>query len=393
MRIAVIGAKGLPPNQGGIEHYCAGLYPQIVSQGHSVDLFARPSYTRQPWFYQENYQGVRVITLPCMVKGGAEALTSAAIGATIASLKVNYDIVHFHALGPSLFSWIPRLAPSIPVVVTCHGLDWQRNKWGKFASSLIRAGEYAAVRYAHHILVVSEALKTYFKTQYSRDAVYIPNAPAGYAESDPSFTYVRSLGLNPGKYMVFLGRLVPEKCPDLLIQAFKKLQPQGWKLVLVGGASDTISYASTLLRMKGDSEDIVFTGKLQGSELAEVMRGSGLFVLPSSLEGMPLALLEAMQEGIPVITSDIPPLKSLIGQERGLLFEEGNLTSLMQALQWATQYPEVMTKMARNAQNYVKQHHTWEVITEAHLNLYELLAAGNVGSLPPAPQLDKAVKL
>jgi glycosyltransferase involved in cell wall biosynthesis len=392
MRIAVIGAKGLPPNQGGIEHYCAGLYPKVVAKGHAVDLFARPSYTRQPWFYQENYQGVRVITLPSMVKGGAEALTSAAIGATIASLKVNYDVVHFHALGPSLFSWIPRLAPSIPVVVTCHGLDWQRDKWGKLASSLIRAGEYAAVRYAHEILVVSEALKTYFKTEYSRDALYVPNAPAGYANSDPDLPYVRSLGLAPGKYLVFLGRLVPEKCPDLLIKAFQKLRPTDWKLALVGGASDTISFASELFRMKGDNEDIIFTGRLQGSELAEVIRGSGLFVLPSSLEGMPLALLEAMQEGIPVITSDIPPLKSLVGSDRGMLFSEGNLTSLVQTLQWAIQHPEAMAVMAKKATTYVVQHHTWDAITEAHLGLYESLHATKITARSTAQQLRKAVK-
>jgi glycosyltransferase involved in cell wall biosynthesis len=381
MRIAVVGAKGLPPTQGGIEHYCAELYPRLVEEGYSVSLFSRQSYTRQTWFYEDDFHGVKVITLPSVVKGGLEAFTSSAVGALISSLKSDYDIVHFHALGPSLFSWIPRLSQSMPIVVTCHGLDWQRDKWGKFASSMIKLGEKAAVQYADRILVVSEDLQTYFEKQYGRQVTYVPNAPAGYAQSDQDFAYVKSLGLTPHKYFVFLGRLVPEKCPDLLIRAFQQEQIHGWKLALVGGISDMASYSSSLLRMKGQDENIVFTGTLKGKKLAELVRGAGIFVLPSSLEGMPLAVLEAIQEGIPVIGSDIPPLKSLLGDGRGLIFTQKSPDSLSQGLQWAASHPQEMFAMARKAQEYVIKHHNWEIVAQKHMEVYESVALKSVSSI------------
>lgn len=372
MRIAVVGAKGLPPTQGGIEHYCAGLYPRIVAQGHEVDLFARASYTERPWFSKDDFGGVNVISLPSLSlsQGGTEAVYSSAMGA-LASLKMDYDIVHFHALGPSLFAWLPKIASSTRVVVTCHGLDWQRQKWGNLSSSVIRMGERMAVKYAHRIVVVSETLKAYFKATYGCETNYIANAPAGYTDSDPDFNFGRSLGLEQGRYLVFLGRLVPEKCPDLLIKAFQKLRPQGWKLAMVGGASDTSGFTTELTQLAGGDSDIVFTGPLQGSRLAEIVRGAGLFVLPSNLEGMPLALLEAMQEGIPAIASDIPPLQQLLNNGRGLIFQAGNLDSCIQCLDRAIQYPDEMTLMAERAREYVKRFHSWDTVAADNLRLYE----------------------
>ena len=389
MRIAVIGAKGLPPTQGGIEHYCAGLYPRLVAHGHSVDLFARSSYTERPSFHQDVFEGVRVISLPYIVKGGLEAITSSAMGA-IATLFSSYDIVHFHALGPSLFTWLPRLVRSIPVVVTCHGLDWQRDKWGKLSSSLIRAGEKTGVRYAQRIVVVSRDLEAYFGNTYGLKPLYIPNAPVGYAASDSNFTYGKSLGLTRNRYLVFVGRLVPEKCPDLLIKAFQTLRPAGWKLALVGSSSNTTSFVSQLTRAARGSDDIVFTGQLQGSQLAEIVRGAGLFVLPSNLEGTPLALLEAMQEGIPAVASDIPPIQALLSGSRGLIFKVDDLNSLVSSLRWALQHPDEMSAMARKAKEYVTLNHSWNVVADENLKLYESLVAT---STPPSLKVKQSKKL
>ena len=235
MKIAVIGSKGLPPKQGGIEHHCAEIYPRIVQKGHHVDLYARASYTQMPWQDSYDYSGVKVISTPSVSMRGLDALLTSALAAIVASTK-QYDIIHFHALGPSLFSWVPRLLSSrSKVVVTCHGLDWQRAKWGKISSFLIRLGERVAMRCAHHVITVAEDLKPYFKHIYNRAVIYIGNGPASYPDSDPTAAFVRSLGLHPQKYVLFLGRLVPEKCPELLIEAFQSLRPLGWKLVIVGG--------------------------------------------------------------------------------------------------------------------------------------------------------------
>ncbi len=369
MKIAVIGAKGIPVKQGGIERYCQEFYPRIVKNGHKVDLFARPSYTKQPWFYSYQYEGVTVISLPSLPIRGLDAFISSAFGAIYAAFG-NYDVVHFHALGPALFSWIPKLFSSAKVIVTCQGLDWQRAKWGKFSSWLIRSGERNAVKYADEMVVVSKALDAYFQQTYGIYTNYIPNGPGNYAESDSNFTYGKSLGLATGRYILYLGRLVPEKRPELLIKAFKKLQPDGWKLVLAGGISDTAKYTAKLLEMSNGSNRIIFTNEIKGRKLAEIVRGAGLFVLPSDLEGLPLVMLEAMQEGIPVLASDIPPHKQLIGSNRGLLFEAGKVDSLVEGLERALAQPSELQAMAKRAQQYIKAYYSWDKIVYDNLNLY-----------------------
>ncbi len=372
MKIAVIGAKGLPPKQGGIEHYCAEVYPRMVAQGHSVDLFARSSYTDLSWRNEYDFQGVRVISLPCMGLRGIDAFTSSALGA-ISAIAANYDVIHFHALGPALFSCLPRIASSAKVVVTCQGLDWQRAKWGNLSSRLIKQGESTAARYAHGIIVVSEELRSYFLRTYGRETVYIPNAPAGYPEPDSNFSYGTSLGLKQGRYLLFLGRLVPEKRPDLLLKAFQALKPVGWKLVFAGGVSDTRLYVSKLLDIIASNPDVVFAGELWGSRLAEIVRGAGLFVLPSDVEGLPLAMLEAMREAVPVVASNIPPHQQLVGEKRGVLFEAGDLNSCIQHLDWAIYHPQEMRVMAEKAQEYVKLNYSWDRITAENIKLYQAL--------------------
>jgi glycosyltransferase involved in cell wall biosynthesis len=370
MKIAVIGAKGLPPKQGGIEHYCAEVYPRMVARGHSVDLYARSSYTEDNWFGNSDYQGVRVVSLPSFPKRGLDAFLSSALGALVAS-GTQYDIIHFHALGPALFSSVARVFQSAKIVVTCQGLDWQRAKWGNVSSQVILTGEKAAVRFAHEIIVVSEALQSYFTETYKRNTVYIPNAPASYPKSDENFTYGQNLGLTKGRYMLFLGRLVPEKRPDLLIEAFLRLNKPGWKLVLAGGISDTKSYTSKLLEMVASSPEVVFAGELRGARLAEIVRGAGLFVMPSDLEGLPLAMLEGMREGIPILASDILPHQQLLGKERGVLFCQGDVESCVQQLDWALNHPTELANMAVIAQKYVQRNYSWEQITTDNLDVYE----------------------
>ncbi len=387
MRIAVIGAKGLPPGQGGIEHYCAEVYPRMVAAGHSVDLYARSSYIDLPGFDRYDFYGVQVISLPSFpaVKG-ADALISSGMGALFATLSRRYDVIHIHALGPALFSCLPRLASSAKVVVFCHGLDWQRVKWGKLSSALIRTGEKLAVRYADEMVVVSQELRRYFWETHARETVYIPNGPAKYAPSDQDFNFARSLGLDPGKYMVFLGRLVPEKCPDILIQSFRRLQAEGWKLAVVGGSSETPSFHAKLQELADNDPNVLFTGVLKGRYLAEVMRGAGLFVLPSEVEGLPLAMLEAMQEGLPIVASDIPPHRQLLGDTRGLTFRACDIDDCISKLSWAVSNSPQMRTMAKLAQDYVRQHFSWERVVgdsfQLHSTLLELPGTGLPVTVP-----------
>ncbi|MEL6137677.1 MAG: glycosyltransferase family 4 protein [Cyanobacteria bacterium J06633_23] len=368
MKIAVVGVKQLPPRQGGIEQACAEMYPRMAQQGHSVDLFARSSSTQLKWFQKSHFHGVKVVSLPSFEKRGIDALTTAAFGATAASNR--YDIVHFHAVGPALFSCIPRVvSPDTKIVVTCHGLDWQRAKWGRFARIWLQSGERMAVRCAHEIIVVSEALRDYFWQAHRRQTHYIPNAPAAY-QASAGFDFGKTHGLIPQKYVVFLGRLVPEKCPDLLIQAFQRLRPQGWKMALIGGTSDTSGYTQSLKALAAGDPNIVLTGQLHGTQLAEIMRGAGLFVLPSYLEGMPLAMLEAMIEGIPVLASDIDPHQQLLDHHRGLLFETGSIDDCVRQMDWAIHHPAALKDMANRAQKHAQLHHSWDHITTETLKIY-----------------------
>lgn len=369
MKIAVVGVKGLPAKQGGIEHYCQAVYPKMVERGHTVDLYARSSYIKKSWLSVYEHHGVRVICLPSLPFRGLDALTNSALAALVCGLR-GYDVIHFHALGPSLFSFIPRFLSSAKIISTCQGLDWQRGKWGKSSSSVIRLGEKMAAKYAHNVIVVSRALQKYFKQTYDLDSVYIPNAPGIYAKSDPDFAFVKSFGLKPNKYLLFLGRLVPEKRPDLLLQAFQQLKQSDWKLVLAGGDSDTTEYISELVALAGDSSKIVFAGELRGSYLAEMVRGAGLFVLPSDLEGLPLAMLEAMREGVPVVASDIPPHQQLVGGDRGILFKAGDITACAAALKQAMNQPLKLSAMAQKAQRYIQNNYTWKKITADNLAVY-----------------------
>lgn len=369
MRIAVIGAKGLPARQGGIEHYCEALYPKIVEQGHSVDLFARSSYVNKPWFSVSEYKGMRIICLPSVPLKGLDAFTSSCFAALLASNK-SYDVIHFHALGPALFSVIPRLLSSAKIIVTCQGLDWQRAKWGKLSSKIIRLGEKTAAIYAHEIVVVSKTLKCYFAETHHLRPIYIPNGPGTYAETDPHLKSVKSLGLTPGKYLLFLGRLVPEKRPDFLIQAFQILKKTGWKLAIAGGDSDTTAYIAKLHKLAKGNPNIVFTGELKGSPLAEIVKGAGLFVSASNLEGLPLAMLEAMREGIPVVASDIAPHQQLLESDRGLLFDSKSVLACAKALEQGMLYPEQSAVMAQKAQAHVRANYNWSKIAADNLAVY-----------------------
>ena len=375
MKIAVVGSKGLPPRQGGIEHHCAEVYSRLAQKGHQVKLFGRSSYRDRRWSARYQYEAVEVVSLPSIPIRGIDAFVNSGLAATIASFQ-QFDVIHFHASGPAIFSWIPRLlSPATKVVVTCHGLDWQRAKWGTFSTHLLKLGEWVGVRSAHGIGVVSEDLQRYFLSRHHRPTTYIGNAPASYLPSDANFSFVRSQGLEKGRYILFLGRLVPEKRPDLLIKAFNQLNIEGWKLVLVGGNSDTSAYTTELkaLAQRGSaqSNNILFTGELRGAQLAEMMRGAGLFVLPSQLEGLPLALLEAMREEVPVLVSDIPVHRQMVGADRGLWFEEGSVDACSATLAWALRNPEFMQQAARRAKQYVQKNYTWDAIAASWLAFYQ----------------------
>ncbi|MCC0176813.1 glycosyltransferase family 4 protein [Waterburya agarophytonicola K14] len=376
MKIAVIGVKGIPSNQGEIERYCQEFYPRIAARGHQVDLFVEPKSDRQPWFSVGYYHKVRIIALASLPRKHISFWLNSALSTIWASLG-KYDVIHIHGTKAAWFAWFPQLFSESKIVVTSHQLDCDRAKRCKVFRWLLPWIERTAIENADEVVVVSKALGEYFQQKYNIRPRYIPNAPGSYAETDLQFSYGKSLGLTPKRYILYLGTLNPENKPDLLLQAFQKLEPLGWKLMIAGEIGDSMQYAIELLALAKQNQNIIFTNEIRGKHLAEIVKGAGLLVAPTdALDlGLPLALLQAMREKIPVLASDRAVHQELIGKDRGLLFESGKLDSLEQQLQYALSEPSVLTTMTQKAQTYVAINHNWDRVTYGNLSLYLKITA------------------
>ena len=371
-RIAMIGHKAIPSRNGGVEVVVSSLAPHLAEIGYDVTCFNRMSKQarklRKDGKLMKEYRGVRLVWTPAVDRRGLAAMTSSTIATVMASFR-GFDIVHFHTEGPSALCGLPRLLGK-KVVVTVHGLDHMRQKWGRFASAYIMLGEKAAVRHAHRIIVLSEDARTYFREKYGRETVLIPNG-IDPAEIRPACEITKQFGLAPRGYILFLGRLVPEKGIHYLIKAYRMLRTDK-KLVIVGGTSDTNDYVRKLYDMAGNSPSIIFTGFLQGLVAEELYSNAYLYVLPSDLEGMPLTLLEAMNYGCCCVTSDIGECADVM-DGCGFTFPRGNVDALRETLQDLCDHPEKAEAHRDEARKVVASKYTWKDITAQTDKLYKKL--------------------
>ncbi|MGD1920761.1 MAG: glycosyltransferase family 4 protein [Pleurocapsa sp.] len=373
MKIAVIGVKGIPSDRGDIERYCQEFYPRIAGRGHQVDLFVTPALNQHPWFSVGYYHNVRVIALAPLPPKQTGFMLSSAFSTVWARLG-GYDVIHIQGVKAAWFSWFPHLFSNSKIIVTSHQLDiyCHHTKWDKVFCWLSSLMEKTAIRSADEVVVISKALGEYFHNKYKITPRYIPNAPGICEQKDSEFTYGASLGLTPKKYFLYLGKLTSENRPDILIRAFQKLQPQGWKLIIAGGVDNSMKYAIELLRLAKENQNIIFNNEIKGQHLAEIINGAGLLVMPTdgSDLGLPLTVLEAMKKKIPVLASDNRVYRRLIGEDRGLLFESGNLEDLLKKMQYALSEPSILATMAQKAQTYVTINHNWDRVTYGNLSLY-----------------------
>ena len=371
-RIAMIGHKYIPSRDGGVEVVVSSLAPLLAQLGYDVTCYNRTNRElkkkRKTEPLPREYRGVRLIWAPTLNRRGLAAVTSSIIATIIASFSP-YDLVHFHTEGPCVLCGLPRLFGK-KVVVTVHGLDHQRQKWGKFASAYIMQGEKAAVRHAHSIIVLSKGVQEYFREKYGRETVLIPNG-IDPAVSRPASEITKQFGIGSRDYILFLGRLVPEKGIHYLIEAYRNLRTDK-KLVIVGGTSDTDDYVQQLHDMAGDDPSIIFTGFQQGTVLEELYSNAYLYVLPSNLEGMPLTLLEAMNYGCCCVTSDIGECADVIAGS-GVTFPRGSVEALREVLQDLCDHPEKAEAYRREARKTVASKYTWKEITAQTSELYKSL--------------------
>lgn len=304
MKIVVIGTRGIPGIMGGVETHCEELYPRIAALGHDVTVIRRRPYVTDA-NSQPEFRGVHLVDLYAPRRKSIEAIVHTLL-AVFKARRLRPDILHVHAAGPWLMVPLARLL-GMRVVATSHGPEYDRAKWGRLAKAVLRAGERAGARWAHRIIVISPTIAGIMADKYGRTDTSLifngVNPPSIPATDD----YIRSLGLEPRRYVTAIGRFVPEKNFHLLIEAFRgsQLAKQGYKLAIAGDADHPDEYSEALKRRAREA-GAVLTGFIKGDPLAQLMHNAALFVLPSSHEGLPISLLEAMSYGLDVLVSDIP---------------------------------------------------------------------------------------
>lgn len=369
LHIAMLGHKRIPSREGGVEIVVGELSARMAKLGHSVTCYNRKGHHISGEEFDtvalSEYEGVRIKSVFTVQKGGLAAVSSSVFAALKASFG-RYDVVHFHAEGPCAMLWLPKLFGK-KCIATIHGLDHQRAKWGRFASWYILTGEKCAAKFADEIIVLSSGIKNYFKETYGRDTVYIPNGivPVHKSAADE---ITDKFELKSEGYILFLGRLVPEKGLRYLIEAYKSLNTDK-KLVIAGGSSDTAEFEKEIKAMASDDDRIIFTGFVQGRVLEELYSNAYLYVLPSDLEGMPLSLLEAMSYGNCCLTSDIPECADVTG-DCGITFRKSDTDDLKEKLQFLCDNPSTVQNFKRESASYICGRFNWDDVVNKTLRLY-----------------------
>ena len=295
------------------------------------------------------------------------AAVSSSFFASLKSAFGKYDVVHIHAEGPAFFSWLPKLFGK-RVIVTIHGLDWQREKWKSgFGSKFIHQGEKNAVKYADEIIVLSKGVQDYFKNEYNRDTHFIPNGVNKPKVVEAQ--QIKKWGLEKDNYILYLGRIVPEKGEHYLIKAFKQIKTDK-KLVIAGGISDTADYGNKLKELAAGDDRIVFTGFVQGRILDELYSNAYIYCLPSDLEGMPLSLLEAMSYGNCCLVSDIKECADVV-EDKAVTFMKSNVVDLKNNLEWLLTNESKVREYKRRSSNFICEKYNWDKIVKETLKIYE----------------------
>ena len=370
MKIAMLGQKRIPSREGGVEIVVEELATRMVCLGHDVTCYNRRGHhVSGEQFDSKNldeYKGVRLKSVPTVEKKGLAAMSSSFFAAIKAAFG-KYDVVHFHAEGPCAMLLLPKLMGK-RCVATIHGLDHQRAKWGKFASKYIMLGEKCAVKFADEIIVLSENVQQYFMKNYGRKTRFIPNGTTK-AEILPADIIKREFELEKDNYILYLGRIVPEKGIQYLIDAFKNVDTDK-KLVIAGGASDTDSFMNELKEKAKNDDRIIFTGFVQGKKLEELYSNAYIYTLPSDLEGMPLSLLEAMSYGNCCLVSDIAECADVV-ENVGVKFKKSNVNDLKNKLQMLCDNKQIVETIKSQSADFVCSKYDWDKIVEKTLNLYK----------------------
>jgi glycosyltransferase involved in cell wall biosynthesis len=364
MRITFCVIKGIDYG-GGIERYTFELGRRLASRGHQVTVYSMRHYGRT----RAGSTGMRIVDVPSLPLRLAEKLTASATAAFRTLLDPRADVVHFHHVSCGWMAWMSKLRGQ-KCVLQSHSLAWRSPQWTRAGSLVLRALEAVAVRSCDVLTGVSATQAPYYYDRYGVRMVHIPTGAELKETPDPR--EIRRLGLQSGEYVLFVGRLSPEKGAHFLVRAFRELDTS-CRLVIAGGTQDR-AYRRRLLELAGDHPRILFTGQVGGRLLDELFGHAALFVLPSELEGLSIALLEAMSFGRACLVSDLEENLEAIGPA-GFTFRSGDVDSLVHRLNDLLHQPEQRRLAGEMARDRVRDHYGWDRITDRFEALYGNLLA------------------
>lgn len=369
-KIAMIGQKRSPSREGGVEVVVTQLSVRMAKRGYHLDLYNRWGYHVSGRSFTDEsgvtYPEIRTLKIPTFRNGKLNAIVYTILG-TIRALFGRYDVIHYHAEGPCIMLWLPRLF-GIRVVATIHGLDWQRAKWGNFASKVLKTGEKVAAKYADEVIVLSKNVQEYFKTTYGRDTHYIPNGIEKPVLKEPE-QIKEKWGLKKDSYILFLARIVPEKGLHYLIDAYELLHTDK-KLVIAGGSSNAMEYMEEIRKKASENESILMTDFVQGEILGELLSNAYLFVLPSDIEGMSISLLEAMSYGNCCLVSDIKENLEVV-EDKAVSFRKGDVQDLKEKLSALLEDKARVDALKENASDFITSKYNWDDVIDETLKLYK----------------------
>lgn len=352
MRILMIGQRGIPAIYGGVERVVEEISVRLASRGHEVTVLCRPRYTPR----MQSYKGVRIVRLPTIAQKDLEMIVHTLIG-VLYSWFQNVDVVHFHGVDPAL--WSPLVTWRHRVIATSHGRAYLRVNRGRLPRAMSRLAERIFVRWPHERTAVSRTLSVYYEAQYGRDVQHVANGIVSAGRVDPAL--VGELGLDPGSYVLFVGRLEWAKGVHLLIEAFMR-NPHGLKLVIVGGSTGESDYEDSL-RAQAD-ETVLFAGYRSGAALQALFENARLFVLPSYAEGLPMVLLEALASGCPVVYSDVSESVE-VAEGLGRVFARGDADDLAEKIDDALSSLEDARPDPAEIENRLRAY-DWERIVDSY---------------------------
>ncbi|MBW2195220.1 MAG: glycosyltransferase family 4 protein [Deltaproteobacteria bacterium] len=362
MKIFVSGTRGIPGIPGGVETHCKELYPRIAAASHEVYLATRSPYVASS---EKEWRGVMLLRCFAPRKKNLEAIVHTFI-ALLQAIPLRPDVVHIHAIGPSLLAPLAKIMGA-KVVITHHGPNYYHQKWGGFAKCVLRLGEIIGTFFADEVIAVSETVRDGILQRRNRQSNLIRNGVVVPQKTD-EITFLNKMGIKRNSYLLAVGRYVPEKGLHDLIDAFQYLQTDH-KLVIAGEADHESDYSRKLREAAANDERIILTGYITGKPLAQVYTHAALFVLPSYHEGLPIALLEAMSYGLSVLASDIPANME-VGLSKNRYFRCGDVEHLKSKIELLL--GKGLSETDKRAMvNMIQEKYDWDKIAEQTIEVYE----------------------